>query len=120
MKKLIVSLKTSSEVLDNFKNALKNKQFYNKEHNFEISFDNKNDFSRFIRNIDVLTYIINFKPTSIYELAKLIKRDVSNLSKIINFFNELGVIKIEKNKFSGRYTSRPLVEYNIIQFKLAA
>ncbi|MEW6087880.1 MAG: hypothetical protein AB1498_06200 [bacterium] len=120
MKKLIVSLKTSSEVLDNFKNALKNKQYYNKEHNVEISFDNKNDFSRFVRNIDILTYIINFKPASVYELAKLTKRDVSNLNKIIKFFNELGVIKIERNKISGRYTSKPFVEYYAIQFKLAA
>lgn len=120
MKKLIVSLKTPSEVFANFKDALKNPSDYNKNSNFEISFDNKNDFERFIRNIDILTYIINLKPSSVYELAKLAKRDVSNLNKIIKFFNELGVIKIQKNKISGRNINKPIVEYDTIQFKLAA
>ncbi len=120
MKKLIVSLKTSSEVLTNFKDALKNASKYKEKNDFEISFDNKNDFERFIRNINILTYIINFKPESVYELAKLTKRDVSNLNKIIKFFNELGVIKIEKHKISGRDTNKPIVEYDAIQFKLAA
>lgn len=120
MKQLVISLKTSSEIFSDFKNALKNTKQYNRNINFEISFDNKNDFDRFVRNIDILTCIINFKPNSIYELAKLCKKDVSNLNKIIQFFNELGVIKIEKNKISGRDISKPTVEYDTIQFKLAA
>jgi predicted transcriptional regulator len=121
MKKLIVSLKTSSEVLDDFKNALKikKKNFSGKTH-YEISFDTKKDFNRFIRNIDLLTYIISFRPKSVYELARISGMDVSNLNKIIKFFEEMGVIKIKSSIVSGREVKTPLVDYDEIIFKLAA
>ena len=43
-------------------------------------------------------YIINSKPKSIYELSKICHKDVSNLNKIIKFFNSIGVIEIKKTK----------------------
>ncbi len=122
MKKLIVSLKTSTEVLDDFKSALKNmkKKSTGKTSHYEISFDTKKDFNRFIRNIDLLTHIITFKPKSVYELAKICSMDVSNLNKIIQFFEEAGVIRIKKSKVSGREVRTPIVDYDEIVFKLAA
>jgi tetratricopeptide (TPR) repeat protein len=50
---------------------------------YEVSFDNKADFNKFVRNIPVLSAIIVYKPRSVYELAKLTKIDVSNLNKTI-------------------------------------
>ena len=46
---------------------------------FEISFDNKKDFDRFVKNIGILSLISKLRPNSIYELAKLANMDVSNL-----------------------------------------
>ena len=55
---------------------------------YEVSFDNKADFNRFVRNIPILSAILAFKPRSVYELARLTGTDVSNLNKTIQFFEK--------------------------------
>ncbi len=121
MKHLIVSLKTTDEVLNDFKKALsKAKKGKLKKPHFEISFDTKRDFDRFIRNLDVLKYILIFKPQSVYELAKLIKIDVSNLNKVILFFESVGALKVKTVRVSGRMVKIPVVEYDTVEFRLAA
>lgn len=87
---------------------------------YEVSFDNKSDFNRFVRNIPVLSAIIVYKPCSVYELAKLTKLDVSNLNKTIQFFEEIGVIKVKTSEVDGRVVKRPHVEYDEVTFRLTA
>ncbi|MFH1654905.1 MAG: hypothetical protein ABIE74_12765 [Pseudomonadota bacterium] len=121
MKRLLISLKTSDEILDNFKKAMKRaKKKKIAEPHYEISFDNKNDFDRFVKNIYILKYILVFKPKSIYELAKLIKIDVSNLNKVILFFEEVGALEVKTTRVSGREVKTPIVPYDTIEFNLAA
>ena len=121
MKTLIVSLKTSTEVLDDFKKALKSTRKGKwKSSHVEVSFDNKKDFERFVKNIYLLSMIITYKPRSIYELAKLSNIDVSNLNKIILFFEEFGILKLKEMKIYGRNVKMPIVEYDKIEFNLAA
>ena len=121
MKHLIVSLKTSNEVLSDFKKAFrKAKKRKTKSPHYEISFDDKKDFDRFMRNIYILKYILLFKPKSVYELAKIVKIDVSNLNKAILFFEAVGVLKVKTTKISGRMVRQPVVEYDTVEFKLAA
>ncbi len=120
MKTLIVSLKSSGEVLNDFKNAFKKINVHRKNPHFEISFDSKKDFIKFVNNIDILSMILKFKPKSVYELSKLCNKDASNLNKIINFFCDFEIIKIKKQKIAGREVNTPIVEYDNIQFNLAA
>ena len=89
MKRLIISLKTSENVLKDFKKAYKKakKQKFREPH-YEISFDNRRDFDLFARNIHILSKVLAYKPKSIYELAKLCGYDTSNLNKIILFFEK--------------------------------
>lgn len=121
MKKLIISIKSSSQVLDDFKDALNKakKRKFTSPH-YEISFDNKKDFDKFVKNIYILSHIIAFKPKSVYELAKICGMDVSNLNKIILFFEELGAVQIRKKKVNGRNRKVPVVNYDQIQFDLKA
>lgn len=121
MKRLIVSLKTSDEIFDEFKKAFRRtRKGKAKNPHFEISFDKKKDFDRFVRNIHILKYILVFKPRSIYELAKIARIDVSNLNKVILFFEEVGAIKVKTTKVSGREVRKPTLSYDTIEFKLAA
>jgi predicted transcriptional regulator len=121
MKQLIISLKSSSEVLSDFKKAFKKvKKRKIKEPHYEISFDNKRDFERFAKNIYILSDIKTFKPKSVYELAKLSNVDVSNLNKIILFFEEVGVIQVKKRKIKGREVKTPIVNYDEIKIDLKA
>lgn len=121
MKHLIVSLKTSSEILGDFKQALRRaKKSKTGASHFEISFDNKKDFDRFVLNLHVLKYILHFKPKSVYELAKLTQMDVSNLNKVILFFEEMGAITVKTATQGGRPVRMPVVEYDTVEFNLAA
>ena len=122
MKKLIVSCKTADQVFDDFKSAAKSVQkgTFRGEPETEVSFDNKADFNRFVRNIPVLSAIMVFKPRSVYELAKVTGLDVSNLNKIIQFFEDIGVIRVKEMKVGGRMVKQPNVEYDEVTFRLAS
>ncbi len=121
MKKLIVSVKSSSESLSDFKKALKAaRRGKLKGEHFELSFNNKKDFDRFVKNLGVLSAILIHKPKSVYELAKLIDMDISNLNKLILFFETTGAIKIKTSMVSGRSVKTPIVEYGQIEFDLKA
>lgn len=119
MKQLIISIKTPGEALEDFNHALKRARAGKLSPVSEISFDNRKDFNRFIENLHILSSILTFKPRSIYELAKRAGVDVSNLNKIILFFEEMGAVKIKEEMVSGRKVRRPVVEYDRIEFKLA-
>jgi predicted transcriptional regulator len=122
MKKLVVSYKTATQVFDDFKKAAKSvqKKSFQGEPQYEVSLDNKADFNKFVRNIPVLAAILTSNPRSVYELAKIIDVDVSNLNKIIDFFEEIGVVKIKTQMVAGRKVKKPKVEYNEVTFRLAA
>ncbi|NJM09643.1 MAG: hypothetical protein HC883_01705 [Bdellovibrionaceae bacterium] len=119
MKKLIVSIKSSSETLSGFKKALKEaRKGRLKGDHFELSFDDKKDFDRFVKNLGILSAILVHKPKSVYELAKVVDMDVSNLNKLILFFETVGAIKIKTSTVGGRTVKTPVVEYEQIEFDL--
>jgi len=121
MKTLTVSIKTSSEILDDFVKEFKTvRKRKIKGTHFEVSFDHKKDFDRFVRNLGILSQILTLKPKSVYELARLTDMDLSNLNKIILFFEEVGAIRIKKTKVNGRVVKTPIVEYDCIEFPLKA
>jgi hypothetical protein len=121
MKKLIVSIKSSTESLSDFKKALKEaRKGRLKGEHFELSFDNKKDFDRFVKNLGILSAILIHKPKSVYELAKLVEMDVSNLNKLVLFFETVGAIKIKTSTVDGRTVKTPVVEYQQIEFDLKA
>ncbi len=121
MKKLIVTLKTSGQSLSEFKKALKSaRKGRLKSDHFEISFDNKKDFDRFTKHLGILSAILTYKPKSVYELAKILGMDVSNLNKLISFFESVGAIKIKTSQETGRAVRTPIVEYGQVEFDLKA
>ena len=120
-KTLTISVKSPHQALESFTKAFKAiSQRKMKGTHYEISFDNKKDFDRFVKNIGILSLISALKPKSVYELAKLADMDVSNLNKIILFFEEFGVIKVIRTKVDGRTVAKPIVEFDKIEFDLAA
>lgn len=121
MKKLIVSYKTPSESLNDFQKALSTaKKKKAVTPHFEIAFTLKKDFIKFLNNIDLLIFIRTHKPSSVYELAKMMNKDQSNINKLIQFFETCGVIKIKKTLVSNREVKRPIVDYQKIEFDLTA
>ena len=122
MKKLIISMKSTEEMFSDFKkaaNRVKRGKSPKSTH-YEISFENQRDFNRFVRNLGVLMLILNEKPHSIYQLAKLADRDLANVKKVVAFFEEIGAVRIEEEKVSGRKVKKPIVDYDRVEFDLRA
>lgn len=122
MKKLIISIKTPGQALADFGKALKraHRGVRRTSPHYEVSFDNRKDFERFVRNVSILVSIQQMKPASVYELSKLLGKDQSTLNKLIIFFEEIGVIKITESRVGGRAVKTPRVEYDTIEFRLDA
>ena len=122
MKKLIISLKTTTNAMNDLKKRLRDakKKKGKVETHYEISFTDKKDFDRFVKNIDILRAIQVFKPKSIYELARLLQKDTANLNRLINFFDSVGAITIRTEESGGRTQKKPVVNYSKIEFDLCA
>ena len=122
MKKLIISIRSTSNALDQMTKRLKKAQVKKGKvsPHYEISFTDMKHFKKFIANIDVLTLIYLLKPKSIYDLANMMQKDVGNINKLLNFFEKLGAIELKEKKINGRTAKKPVVHYQKIEFDLAA
>ena len=59
-------------------------------------------------------------PTSIYEPAKLLGKDQSNINKTIASFQAYGIVKVKESKKNNRTVKNPIVDYQKIEFDLEA
>jgi predicted transcriptional regulator len=121
MRKLIVSVKTAGEALDDFVRVCRSVQERKvRGTHRELAFDDRKSFDRFVSNLLILSQIAALKPKSVYELAKATGTDISNLNKVIIFLAEVGVIRVRKSLANGRLIKTPIVDYDRIEFRLRA
>ncbi len=66
----------------------------------------------------ILKTIKRTHPHSIYELAKLLKRDTKNVSDDVSYLAEIGLIELKKTK-EGREKVMPIVNYDKILLEIA-
>ena len=85
-----------------------------------ISFDSLKTMRKFITDerLRILKAIRKYQPASIYELAKLLKRDTKNVSDDVRYLSELGLLKLEKTK-DGRSKTKPVMEYDKILVEIS-
>lgn len=120
MKKLIISMRPANEIFDDFISTwkqLEKKTISNPNH-YEISFENKKDYERFVKNVHILILILKFKPKSIYELSKIAQIDLANLKKIMKFFVQIGAVHIKEKTINGRHLKMPSIDYTKIELDL--
>ena len=67
--------------------------------------------------IRVLKTIRKSHPSSIYVLAKVLKRDFKNVSDDVHYLSEMGLIDLKKAK-TGRTRVTPLVNYEKILLEI--
>ena len=65
----------------------------------------------------ILKTIKTKNPQSIYELAKLIKRDIKNTFNDVQFLAQVGLIELKKTK-DGREKTTPQVNYDQILLEI--
>lgn len=66
----------------------------------------------------ILKIIKEKHPSSIYELAKLLNRNLKNVSDDVHYLAELGLIELEKAKSNGREKTMPIVNYDKILLEI--
>jgi predicted transcriptional regulator len=66
----------------------------------------------------ILKIIKEKHPSSIYELAKLLNRNLKNVSDDVHYLSELGLIELEKAKSNGRVKTMPIVNYDKILLEI--
>ena len=65
----------------------------------------------------ILKAIKQQHPSSIYELAKLLNRNIKNVSDDVHYLADLGLIELEKAK-NGREKTTPTVNYDKILLEI--
>lgn len=65
--------------------------------------------------VEILNAIKEHNPESIYELAKILEKDQSNITKDVNLLEKYGFLEIEKKKKGERITSKPNFEGDSIE-----
>lgn len=85
-----------------------------------ISFESLKTMRKFITDerLRILKAIRKYRPDSIYELAKIVKRDTKNVSDDVHFLSDLGLLDLRESK-EGRKKSTPVVDYKKILVEIS-
>jgi predicted transcriptional regulator len=122
MKTLTIALKTSEDIFDDAIQAMKEamKKEVKNPPEYMITFTSPKEFDKFLKHIKLIRVIKYLKPESVYELAKVMKVDVSNLNKSIQFLEDFEVITVKTTKKNGRTLKKPIFDFDDIRIKMAA
>jgi len=84
-----------------------------------ISFGSIDDMRKVLteERLRILKTIKKEHPQSIYELAKMIHRDIKNTFDDVQFLAQAGLVELKKTK-NGREKTTPLVNYNRILLEI--
>lgn len=84
-----------------------------------ISFENLEAMRKVLteERLRILKTIKKDHPQSIYELSKLLKRDIKNTFNDVRFLSQIGLIELKKTK-DGREKSTPKVNYDRILLEI--
>lgn len=59
------------------------------------------------------------RPASVYELAKMLHRNIKNVSDDVRYLAQLGLIELERVRTDGREKTVPKVNYEKIRLEIA-
>ncbi len=120
IKNIKIGITTTREMLDEAKAVMETIQRGDHPQKSEgIYFENIQTMESVLteKRLQLLRTIKEKKPKSIYELAKILKRDVKNINDDVNRLSELGFITLTKSK-EGRVRVAPTVNYDKIVLEI--
>lgn len=123
VKNVTIGIKSIEEVLGDAKSIMKKLESGEKVKKKKpgIYFDSLETMRKAItpERVKILQVIRGRHPKSIYELAKLINRNLKNVSDDVHYLAELGLLELEKAKTNGREKTTPMVKYDKILLEIA-
>lgn len=121
VKNVTLGIKSLEDTLDEAKDVMKRleKGEQVKKKKPGIYFEDIETMRKVItqERIRILKVIKQRHPSSIYELAKILKRDTKNVSNDVNYLKEIGLIELKKTT-EGRAKSTPSVNYDKILLEI--
>lgn len=69
------------------------------------------------KRIELLKAIAKHKPKSIYELSKIVNRDLKNVNEDVKLLSELGLLELKKSK-TDKERIEPVIEYDRIMIEI--
>lgn len=122
VKNVLIGIKSVEDVLNDAKNVMKRLECGDKVKKKKpgIYFENLEVMRKAITHerMKTLKVIKDRHPQSIYELAKLLERNLKNVSDDVHYLAELGLIELEKGKSNGREKTTPMVKYDKILLEI--
>lgn len=122
IKNVIIGIKSIEEVLNNAKDVMERLERGEKvkKKRAGVYFENLDVMRKAITHerLKILKAIKGKHPASIYELAKLLNRNLKNVSDDVHYLADLGLIELEKGKINGREKTTPIVNYEKILLEI--
>jgi len=86
-----------------------------------LSFGSVESFRQFFtpKRLELLRVIKHRQPQSVYELAKLTKRDIKNVVVDIKILENYGLIDTKKIAVKGGYKVKPIFDYDKLNVEIA-
>ncbi len=84
-----------------------------------IYFENLDAMRRILteKRLEILHTIKKKRPSSTYELAKILHRDLTNVIDDLRYLSELGLVVLKKSK-TGKEKTIPSVDYDKIRLEI--
>lgn len=120
VKKIDIGIKSLGESLEDFADAWKKIESGKKVKKEEgIYFDSIDTMRSVLTNnrLLILKTIRERKPHSVYELAKILDRDLKNINQDLKLLEEIGLVTLEKAKTDKKRVI-PHVDYNKILLEI--
>lgn len=120
VKNITLAIKSDKELFKEVKEVWEKLEKGNKVKKHEGIYFKDLDAMRKIlteERLRILKTVRKKHPSSIYELAKILKRDIKNVSNDVNYLKDMGLIELKQSK-EGRIKSTPLVDYEKILLEI--
>lgn len=120
VKNIKIAIKSDKELFNEIKEVWNKLEKGEKVKKHEgISFANLDVMRKVLteERLIILKVIRKEHPTSIYELAKILERDIKNTFDDVQYLAEVGLIELKKSK-EGREKITPLVNYDKILLEI--
>ena len=122
VKNVTIGIKSVEEMLNEAKDVMKRLERGEKvgRRKRGIYFENLETMRKAIteERVKILKVVKERHPESIYELAKMLHRNLKNVSDDVHYLAGLGLIDLEKAKSNGREKTIPLVHYDKILLEI--
>ncbi len=121
IKRVKIGIKGQKESLEDFRRAAKAIERGEKPKKSRgVYFENLDTFRRALtaKRLEMLHAIKESRPSSVYELAKTLDRDIKNVTQDLEYLSDIGLVEMKRTR-DKRERITPEVNYDKIDLEIA-